>query len=1054
MIRHSVRTGKSAKSLLACQCLIFAICSFLAGAVHSATIEPQSISAMEWRNIGPFRGGRVTAVEGVPSRPLTFYMGAPGGGVWRTTDGGTSWNNISDGWFKTGSVGAIAVSPSDPNVIYAGMGEHCVRDVTVSHGDGVYKSTDGGKTWNQIGLPKTRHISSVQIHPENPEIVYVGAQGSPWGTHAERGVYRSKDGGKNWTLVLHTNNSSGVNDLVMDPGNPRILYAAMWEHSRKPWHGYQLSSGGPGSALFKSTDGGDTWQRLTKGFPALVGKFGIAVSQADTQRIYALVEAKPGASGLYVSNDAGENWSQVNKEHVLTQRTAYYMHVVADTQDREVVYVLNAPMLKSIDGGKTFNRMQVPHGDNHDLWIHPEHSDWMIQANDGGVNVSYNGGATWSTQGNQPTAQFYRVNADNQFPYHLYAGQQDNSTVKIKSRTFGTGIGIKDWYGVGGGESAHVAFDPDNPQLIYAGSYQGQITEFDDQTGVVRDIRRYPLGASYRRPVEYPYRFNWNAPIVVSQHDSSVLYHGAQMLLKSTDGGQNWQEISPDLTRNDPQKQGIVVGDFTFEGTAGAMYNTIFYVAESPHAEGELWLGTDDGYIHLTRDGGESWQSITPKGLGEAQINMIELSPHQAGKAYAVVTRYKFDDLSPHIYKTEDFGRSWDQIIDGLPAEDWVRVVREDPLRAGLLYAGSQTSAYFSLDDGDSWSSLQLNLPHVPITDLKVHQDDLLASTEGRAFWILDDLSVLRQITESVINSAYHLYKPAATERIATRGFGSSTGLGKNPPTGAQIYYYFSEAPDTQKDSVVLEILTTNGDLVNRFSTGSGDNAISAKAGLNRFIWNWRVTEIDKKPDFATVRAPISYRVQPGTYVAQLHVGDQNVTREFQVLGDPRREVSSKDLEQKQVLLQTLYAESDWLVKTVRSLRQARGEVATLAKLMGDSEPTEVATARSALTQKINTWLESAVEEKDEHFVDAQHSPSRLDFSMFEALNFVDASDPPLTQGLEHRVSDVRARWAAHRAEYEDLINGELARYNAATSKQSTPAILIAESVQSEELVQ
>jgi len=1033
---------RTSTGILVATCLAIAILAPLPTALAQDT---RSLEALKWRNVGPFRGGRVTAVEGVPSKTMTFYMGAAGGGVWKTSDAGVSWKNISDKWFNTGSVGAIAVSLADDNVIYVGMGEHCVRDVTVSHGDGVYKSTDGGATWRNVGLAATRHISKVLVHPENPEVVYVGAQGTPWGPSDDRGVYRSMDGGQNWERVLRVNEYTGVNDLVMDPDNPRVLYAAMWEHRRRPWHGYQMTSGGPGSALYKSTDGGDTWQQLKKGFPDAVGKFGIDVSPADSNRVYALVEAEPDKSGVYVSDDAGASWRQVNNDHVVTERTAYYMHIVADTQDRETVYVLNAPFLKSIDGGKTFERVAVPHGDNHDLWIHPDHSDWMIEANDGGVNVSYNGGATWSTQGNQPTAQFYRVNVDNLFPYNLYAGQQDNSTVKIKSRTFGSGIGTKDWYQIGGGESAHVAFDPDEPQLIYAGSYQGQISVFDDRTGVARDIRRYPLAAAYRPPDQYPYRFNWNAPIVVSQHDPSVVYHGAQMLLKSSHRGQNWTEFSADMTRNEVQKQGVVEGQFTFEGTAGAMYNTIFYIAESPHDSGEIWVGTDDGSINLTRDGGESWQVVTPRGLDEAQINMIEISPHVPGKAYAVVTRYKFDDFTPAIYRTEDHGRRWTRIVSGIPDGDWVRVVREDPARAGLLYAGTQTSAFVSFDDGANWQSLQLNLPHVPITDLRVHDGDLVAATEGRAFWILDDLSVLRQINEAATRADFHLYRPQGTEQVRVRGFGRSGGLGENPPTGSLIHYSFSDVPDTEESNVLLEILSPDGEVLNSFKPGSGDGKITTKAGLNRFIWNWRVKDFAERAGFSTYRGPLAYRVQPGSYTVRLTVGDRSTIQNFEVLGDPRHEVTTAELQRKQDLLEAIYAEAIAVGQTAKSLQSIRTQVSNLIDMMGDSDSQEVQPLRDALKSRIDAWLNDAVEENDEHFVNAQHSSTRMDFSLLEIMMMVDMMDPPLTQGILSRAGDVRTRWSVLQNEYRAILDGELNAINSVITAKSIPAISASE---------
>ena len=705
--------------------------------------------------------------------------------------------------------------------------------------------------------------------------------------------------------------------------------------------------------------------------------------------------------------------------------------------------MLNAPFLKSIDGGKTFERVAVPHGDNHDLWIHPEHSDWMIEANDGGVNVSYNGGATWSTQGNQPTAQFYRVNADNLFPYNLYAGQQDNSTVKIKSRSFGSGIGTKDWYPIGGGESAHVAFDPDNPQYVYAGNYQGQITVFDDRTRVARDIRRYPLAAAYRPPDQYHYRFNWNAPIVVSQHDPAVVFHGAQMVLKSTDRGQNWTEISADLTRNEKQKQGVVAGDFTFEGTAGAMYNTIFYIAESPHDSDEMWVGTDDGLLHLTRDGGESWQSITPRGLDEGQINMIEVSPHAPGKAYAVVTRYKFDDFTPYIFRTEDHGRRWTRIVNGIPDADWVRVVREDPEREGLLYAGTQTSAYFSFDDGQNWQSLQLNLPHVPVTDLKVHDGDLVASTEGRAFWILDDLSVLRQTNDEIMRADFHLYRPQSTERVQVRGFGRPGGQGKNPPTGSLIHYRFAEAPDTEAAKVLLEILSADGDVLNSFEPGTGDDAVTTNAGLNRFVWNWQVKDFAEGPEFATWRGPRAYRVQPGQYAVRLTVGDRTVMQEFDVLNDPRHDVSQADAGRKQALLEAIYDEAVAVVQSAQELQSIRTRVGNLLEIMDDAASQEIEPLREALVSRIDEWLNDVIEEDNEHFVNAQHSSTRMDFSYLEIMLMVDMMEPPLTQGILHRVGDVRARWSVLQENYEKLLNSELAAFNTAINERSMPAISV-----------
>ncbi len=602
-------------------------------AAAEPAVAPELFQGMAWRNVGPFRGGRVTAVAGVAQDPYTYYFGATGGGVWKTENAGTTWANVSDGFFETGTVGALAVAPSDPNVVYAGMGEEPVRGVTTAAGDGVYRSTDAGKSWTHVGLEATRHISAIAVHPKNPDLVYVGAQGNQYKDTPERGVYRSADGGATWKLVLHVSDGAGVSSLSMDPTNPRILYAAFWDHRRKPW---VMRSGGPDSGVWKTTDGGDTWERLGTekgpeegGLPALMGKVGVAVSPARPERVWAMVEADDG--GLFRSDDGGKSWRRVNDQRVLRARAWYYTHVIADPTDPNTVFVLNAPAMRSIDGGRTFSRVNSPHGDNHALWVNPRDHRYMVNGNDGGAAVSLDGGATWSTQGNQPTAQFYRVDVDHQFPYHLYGGQQDNTTVDIASAAPG-GIGRQDWHQVGGCESAHVAFDPDDPVLVYAGCYQGMISEHDQRTGLERDVAAIPFLGLGTDPKDQPHRFNWNAPIEVSPQDPRVIYHGANVLLRTDDRGVTWTEISPDLTRNDPDKQGPGGEPITNESAGGEVYGTIFAIAPSPHDAGTIWVGSDDGLVHLTRDGGASWSDVTPPGLGEAQVNAIDVSPTRPGR--------------------------------------------------------------------------------------------------------------------------------------------------------------------------------------------------------------------------------------------------------------------------------------------------------------------------------------------------------------------------------------------------------------------------------------
>ncbi|MFZ9718029.1 MAG: WD40/YVTN/BNR-like repeat-containing protein, partial [Chitinophagaceae bacterium] len=629
-----------------------------AGASDSEIAAALSRS-IHWRPIGPFRGGRSVAAAGVIQNNQVYYMGTTGGGVWKTEDAGLTWFNISDGYFKTGSVGAVEVAESDPNVVYVGMGEHAPRGVMTSYGDGVYKSTDAGKTWSHFGLELTRHISRITIHPQQPDVVLVGAQGALHGPSAERGVYKSTDGGKTWRKVLFIDENTGCSDLVMDMTNPRILYAAMWEHRRTPW---QVISGGKGSGLFKSTDGGETWTKIQNGLPTALGKMGISICRSNPEKLYALIESdtEKETGGLFVSGNAGESWSRISKDHRLTQRAWYYVEVFADPQNENTVYVLNSPGLKSTDGGRTWTNIRGTHGDYHHLWINPHHSENMIVANDGGAAISFNGGKVWSTQSNQPTAQFYRVNADNQFPYNLYAGQQDNSTVKISSRsTTGYSIGDKDWTSSAGGESAFLAFDPNNPQYVVGGSYQGTIDVLDTKSGESTNIMIAPIQYQALQPKQMKYRFNWNAPIIWSKHEPQTFYHAGNHLFKTKDMGRSWEIVSPDLTRNDSTKQGVSGVPYTNEGAGGENYGTISYVIESPHEKGVIWTGSDDGMVHLTRDGGKQWINVTPAGLEECLINCIEISPHEKGTAYIATTRYKLIDFAPSLYVTKDYGATW-----------------------------------------------------------------------------------------------------------------------------------------------------------------------------------------------------------------------------------------------------------------------------------------------------------------------------------------------------------------------------------------------------------
>ncbi|HDR67652.1 MAG TPA: glycosyl hydrolase, partial [Bacteroidaceae bacterium] len=865
--------------------------------------------AMKWRCIGPFRGGRVTAVAGVVGKPYTYYFGATGGGVWKTEDGGLNYTPVSDGFFKTGSVGAIAVSESDPNVVYAGMGEAPIRG-NVSHGDGIYKSTDAGKTWFHTGLSNTHQISRIRIHPENSDLVYVAALGHVYGPNEERGVFRSKDGGKNWEKVLYQSDCAGAIDLILDPNNSSIIYAAIWEAGRTP---YSLTSGGPGSGLFKSTDGGDKWQDISRnpGLPkGILGKIGVTASAAKPGLVWAIVEAKDG--GVFRSDDWGESWRLMNSDRRLRQRAWYYSRLYADPQNIETVYVLNTGLYRSVDGGRTYTTIRVPHSDNHDLWINPQNSQWMINGNDGGANVSINGGESWTGQDNQPTAQFYHVITDNQFPYWVYGAQQDNSTVRIASRTAGAGIGREDWHPVGGGESGHIAPRHDNPDIVYAGSYGGLITRWDYNTRQQRIITAWPENPMGWGAGDLKYRFQWTAPILVSRFDSNVLYHAAQVLFKSTNEGQSWDIISPDLTTNDKSKQKKSGGPITFDDTSVEYYCTIFALAESYHDPNILWAGSDDGLVHVTMDAGKNWKNITPKRMPEwSLISMIETSTFDKASAYLAVDRHELDDFSPYIYKTEDFGETWKSISSGLPSNTFVRVVREDPKRKGLLYAGTETGVFVSFNDGETWKSLQLNLPIVPIHDMVVKEDDLVAATHGRSFWILDDLTPLQQIDKKTAEKDVFLFKPRNSFRMQGWGW-PRPNVGQNPPSGSVIYYYFKNKPENE---VKLEFFDDRGGLIKSFSsigspsedegsfsfsTGGRENSFPVEAGMNRFVWNMRYPDAVRVPGAVlwagTTAGPVAV---PGSYLVLLSAGNIVLEQTWEWKKDPRVSATQEDLQEQ-----------------------------------------------------------------------------------------------------------------------------------------------------------
>ncbi len=1037
------------------------------------------IQALEWRNIGPFRGGRATAVAGVPDRPHTYFFGSTGGGVWRTTDSGTTWNNVSDDHFETGSVGAIAVAPGDANVVWVGMGEAPVRGVMTTHGDGIYKSTDGGDTWQNVGLEQTFHISRIHIHPHDPETVWVAAQGHLWGPNPERGIYKSTDGGGTWQLVLHVDADTGASDLALDPTNPRVLYAAMWQHRRYPW---QVESGGPGSGIWKSIDGGDNWEQLSKGLPELMGKIGVAVSPATPKRVWAIIEAEEG--GLFRSDDAGKSWRRINEDRVLRARAWYYTHITADPQDPNIVYVLNAPVMKSIDGGMTFDRLPTPHGDNHALWIAPDDNQRMINANDGGGNVSINGGATWSTQGNQPTAQFYRVNVDNRFPYWVYGGQQDNSAIAIMSRSMSGGIEERHWHSIGGCESATPAFDPDDPRYIYGGCYQGLLDEYDMVTGQTRDIMAYPYLGLGSTPSEVRYRFNWNAPVVVSTHDPATIYHAGNHVLQSTDRGTSWQEISPDLTRDEENRQGPGGAPITNEGAGGEVYGTILALAASSHEAEVLWTGSDDGLVHVTRDGGEQWLDVTPPQVGHAMINAIDVSPHHPATAYLAVTRYKWDDLTPHIFKTSDYGATWTRHVEGIPDDTIVRVVREDPDRAGLLYAGTERGVFVSFDDGGAWQPLQLKLPVVPVTDLIVRHGDLIAATQGRAFWILDDLSPLHQMNDEVAAiEDLHLFAPRAAHRTGGGRGGRRTGgnAGTNPHNGVLFHYLLpaeeeategDETAPTEEEPAATEgegedleegggeseeeippleltIFDAAGNVVRTVSSEADEDdsdaeTLDAKPGLNRFVWGLTRDPMVNVPEVLVFGSLDGYRVAPGTYEARLSRGDVSQSQAFEVLPDPRIPYDAAGFAAQQKLLDGIRTRIQTIHDSLARMRDTRTQVEAWVARLDDHEHAEtIEEAGTTVTEAIDAWEDQLIQTKQTTFQDVINFPNRLNAELLSLMATVDTFEPIVNDGARERFHDLDALWQPQAEELQRILDQDLAAFTALFQEHAIPAIVV-----------
>ncbi len=999
---------------------------------------------LKYRNIGPFRGGRSVCATGVVGDPITYYMGTTGGGLWKTTDAGQHWNNISDGFFEMGSVGAVAVSVSNPNIVYVGMGEHAPRGVMTSYGDGVYKSIDAGKTWKKIGLEATQHIARIVIHPTNPDVVYVAAQGALYGPNKERGIYKSTDGGKTWNNVLFVNELTGCSELYMDANVPETLYATMWHHQRKP---HKVISGGEGSGVYKSVDGGVTWKKIEKGLPVEKGKMAIASSPANPDKVYLLMESDSDADkgGLFVSTNAGNSWSMVSGDNRLTQRAWYYIEVFADPNNENEIYVLSAPALRSIDGGKTWEVLSGTHGDYHDLWINPDNSNNMVIANDGGAAISFNHAKSWSTQGIMPTAQFYRINADNLFPYNVYGGQQDNTSVKIASLSLGRGsISREDWSYSAGGESAFLAFDPDNPRYVMGGSYLGTINLLDTHSKASTKVMAAPIQYLGREARDMKYLYNWNAPILWSQHEPGTFYHCAQLVLRTRDNGVTWEEISPDLTRNQDDKQGKGGGPYTNEAVGAENYGTIAYMIESPHEKGVFYTGSDDGLVHITRNGGESWDNVTPRGLQECLVNAIDVSPHDPATVYIATTRYKFNDYTPALYKSTNYGQTWTNITSGIPNGAFTRVVREDKNRKGLLYAGTEKGMYISWNDGQQWEPLQLNLPKTPVLDLMVHQGDLIVATSGRSFWILDDLGVLGQYQKE--KSKAFLYKPepayngfwgSALNRNSESFKGSQAFTGVNPANGMVLYYELPKLADSI--AIALEVLDAKGEVVNRFSSEKDKSykrydggpppapTLSKKEGLNRFVWNMGHAIMPGVKDTYIEASYRGHRAIPGEYTLRLTVDGEVTETKGSIKEIPTYETKPGQYEAYDAFMEETENKLTEMHTMVNQLFTTQQQLKGVLKKVTDET---VKKEGKQLLEELDAWDKEMVQRKSKAYDDVENFPNKFTAEYLFLINATNSAIPRVNQSSIDRKAELDSQWMGFKQRGEAFITTKIPEYN------------------------
>jgi photosystem II stability/assembly factor-like uncharacterized protein len=1032
-----------------------------AGAADTPAFDASWLKGMKWRSIGPFRGGRALAVTGVRGQPDVFYFGSVSGGVWKTTDGGQRWEPLTDKE-PISSVGSIAIGYSDPNVIYVGTGEGCPRG-DVSYGNGVWKSLDAGKTWVHLGLDDTQTIPKVIVNPNNTNEVFVAALGHVYGPNPERGVYKSIDGGKTWKKTLYKDDKTGAVDITFDPHNPHVLFAALWQMTRTP---YSLSSGGSGSGLYKSTDDGETWKRLEEhGLPTGIwGRVGISVSGADSERIYALIEAEDG--GLYRSDDGGDSWTRVSGDHKLWQRAWYYMHVFADPKNADTLYVLDVSAYRSTDGGHSFETIHPPHGDNHGLWIDPDNPQRMIEGNDGGATISVDGAKTWTPQSNQPTAQFYHVIADDRFPYYVYGAQQDNSSVAVQSRSDDGVIDRPDWYPLDVGESCYLAPYPPDPEIVYGCGYEGTVLRYDHHTRQTQVVSAWPVITDGAGAASLKYRAQWTFPIVISPHDPNVIYAGMQMVLKSTNAGQSWTEISPDLTRNDKSKQQVSGGPIQKDDTGTEYYDTVFSIAESPVQKDLIWAGSDDGLVHVTRDGGRHWADVTPKAMPEwSMVSLIEASPHDAGTAYLAIDRHRLDDHHPYIYKTNDFGATWTKITSGIPDASYVHAVREDPKRKGLLYAGTETGVMVSFDDGNQWQPLQLNLPVSPVHDLVVKDDDLVAATHGRSFWVLDDLTPLREMSSETASKSFYFFKPSLAYRTQIHHRPTmGQPVGENPPTGAVLYYYLKAAPKDDEE-VTLEVTDNAGHAIRKYSSKkhastlpaeaqeeeaeegapSTGEPLPAEAGLNRFSWDLHYEPAVTINGYSLwdyeggIEGPVAI---PGSYQLRLTAGGQTLAQPLEVKLDPRVKASRDDLKKQLDLALEINHKLTQLNTAVNQIRSLHGQIRSLDRELGNNSKDLVAASKD-FDKKLSAVEETLANPKITASEDSLAYPIQLDGKLATLETDVESADAGPTEGDRAAYADLDHALSQQLAAWDTIRTHDLAEFNDLARRAKVQAIVL-----------